>query len=230
VPPPLLLNREKRRNNQLFDTIPFAVSSTMLRLDCRSKAKTKMIKNTFAVLLTIFATVIFCSQQVSAQTRQTAPTTIQEVKRRPLTVAAPRECLSAFREFFSYLQKPGTNIIRDEVAQTRWLSQELRKALALKVATFTSPADDPDFPSNATFVGSWDNPTTYSLVSSRRYGSRAVIDVLYKWGPKTNYPGDERTSSFVFMLEDGAWKLDDIYTFRGAFVQAESLSQYLRGK
>ena len=30
--------------------------------------------------------------------------------------------------------------------------------------------------------------------------------------------------------EDGAWKLDDIYTFRGAFVQAESLSQYLRGK
>jgi hypothetical protein len=189
-----------------------------------------MIKNTLAVLLTIFATVISGSQHVGAQTRQTAPTTIQELKRRPLTVAAPRECVSAFREFFSYLQKPGTNIIRDEAAQTRWLSQELRKSLAQKVATFTSPADDPDFPSNATFVGSWDNPTTYSLVSSRRYGSRAVIDVLYKWGPKTNYPGDERTSSFVFLLEDGAWKLDDIYTFRGAFVQAESLSQYLREK
>jgi hypothetical protein len=38
------------------------------------------------------------------------------------------------------------------------------------------------------------------------YGKRAVIDVLYKWGPKTNYPGDERTTSFIFLLEDGAWK------------------------
>jgi hypothetical protein len=32
------------------------------------------------------------------------------------------------------------------------------------------------------------------------------------------------------MLEEGAWKLDDIYTFRGAFSQAESLNQYLREK
>ena len=47
---------------------------------------------------------------------------------------------------------------------------------------------------------------------------------------RRSYPGDERTTSFVFLYEDGAWKLDDIYTFRGAFVQAESLSQYLREK
>ena len=84
--------------------------------------------------------------------------------------------------------------------------------------------------SNNTFIGSWDQPSTYAIVSSRRYGKRAVIDVLYKWGPKTNYPGDERTTSFIFLLEDGAWKLDDIYTFRGEFVQAESLNQYLRSK
>jgi hypothetical protein len=189
-----------------------------------------MIKFTLAVLLTFFATSFSSSHHVNAQTRQSTTTTIQEVKRRPLTVAAPRECLSTFREFFSYLQKAGTNIVRDEDAQNRWLSQELRKALTQKVSTFTSPADDPDFPSNATFIGSWDNPTTYSIVASRRYNQRAVIDVLYKWGAKTNYPNDERTSSFVFVLEDGAWKLDDIYTFRGAFVQAESLSQYLREK
>ena len=189
-----------------------------------------MTRHTLALFLTFFATGFSCAQDGSAQTRQSTTTTIQEVKRRPLTVAAPRECLSAFREFFSYLQKSGTNIIRDEDAQNRWLSQELRKALTQKVATFTSPADDPDFPSNATFIGSWDNPTTYSIVASRRYSQRAVIDVLYKWGPKTNYPNDERISSFVFVLEDGAWKLDDIYTFRGAFVQAESLSQYLREK
>ncbi len=230
MPPPLLLNREKKRYNQLFNTIPLAIAPTMLRLDCRSKANTQMTKYTLAVLLSFFVIVCAHSQSALGQTRQSTSTTIQEVKHRPVTVAAPRECLSAFREFFSYLQKAGTNIVRDETAQNRWLTQELRKALAQKVATFTSPADNPDFPSNATFIGSWDNPTTWSIVASRRYGRRAVIDVLYKCGPKTNYPGDERTSSFVFMLEDGGWKLDDIYTFRGAFVQAESLSQYLREK
>jgi hypothetical protein len=159
-----------------------------------------------------------------------AQSAIVEVKHSAPAAAAPRECLAAFRGFFQYLQKSEPGIVRDEQAQKRWLSQELRKALAQKLATFTSPKDDPDYPSNNTFIGSWDQPTTYAIVASRRYGKRAVIDVLYKWGPKTNYPGDERTTSFIFLLEDGAWKLDDIYTFRGEFVQAESLSQYLRDK
>ena len=189
-----------------------------------------MSKHTLVVLLTIIATAFCFTQHSNAQTRQSPPTKIQEVKQRSVTVAAPRECLASFREFFSYLQQADTNIIRDEAAQNRWLSQQLRKALTQKVATFTSPADDPDFPSNATFVGSWDYPTSYSLVNSRRYGNRAVIDVLYKWGPNTNYPGEERISSFVLVFEDRAWKLDDIYTFRGTFAQAESRSQYLREK
>lgn len=180
--------------------------------------------------LIIGAVISSTAQTAFTQQRQASPTTIRELKTNPVAVVASRECLATFREFFSYLQKADSNIVRDETAQKRWLTQELRKSLAQKVATFTSPADDPDFPSNATFVGSWDYPTTYSIVASRRYAQRAVIDVLYKWGPKTNYPGDERTSSFVFLYEDGAWKLDDIYTFRGAFAQAESLSQYLREK
>ena len=156
--------------------------------------------------------------------------TIVEVKHSAPAAAAPRECLAAFRGFFQYLQKSEPGIVRDEQAQKRWLSQELRKALAQKLATFSSPADNPDYPSNNTFIGSWDQPSSYAIVASRRYSKRAVIDVLYKWGPKTNYPGDERTTSFIFLLEDGAWKLDDIYTFRGEFVQAESLNQYLREK
>jgi hypothetical protein len=155
---------------------------------------------------------------------------IVEVKHSAPAAAAPRECLAAFRGFFQYLQKSEPGIVRDEQAQKRWLTQELRKALAQKLATFTSPKDDPDYPSNNTFIGSWDQPSSYAIVASRRYAKRAVIDVLYKWGPKTNYPGDERTTSFIFLLEDGAWKLDDIYTFRGEFVQAESLNQYLRDK
>ena len=77
-----------------------------------------------------------------------------------------------------------------------------------KVATFKDRAgDDPDFPHNGTFVGSWDYPSTYSVVASRRYGKRSIIDVLYKWGHKgTNYPGDERTSSFIFLYEESAWE------------------------
>ena len=155
---------------------------------------------------------------------------IAEVKHNAAAVAAPKECVAAFREFFGYLQKKDTSIVKDEQAQQRWLTQELRKAFQQKLATFTTPQDDPDYPSNSTFLGSWDYPTTYSIVASRRYGKRAIIDVLYKWGPKTNYPGDERTTSFIFVLEDGKWKLDDVYTFRGEFVQAESLNQYFREK
>lgn len=184
------------------------------------------MKNIFAVVV-----LMLCSAAVGlGQKRPLLGQRITEVKHNAPSVAAPRECLEAFREFFRYLQKNESNIVRDEDAQQRWLTSELRKGLAQKVATFTSPADNPDFPSNATFIGSWDYPTMYSIVASRRYDKRAVIDVLYKWGPKTNYPGDERTTSFIFLLEGGKWKLDDIYTFRGEFAQAESLSQYFREK
>lgn len=174
-------------------------------------------------LLTSIAFVVMCAAPGFAQA-------ITEVKHSRQTVVAPRECLVAFRELFTYLQKNEPSIVKDEQAQQRWLTQELRKALQQKLATFTSPQDNPDYPGNSTFVGSWDYPSTYSIVASRRYGKRAIIDVLYKWGPKTNYPNDERTTSFIFLLEDGKWKLDDVYTFRGEFVQAESLNQYLREK
>ena len=30
--------------------------------------------------------------------------------------------------------------------------------------------------------------------------------MLYKWGYQTNYPGDERTTSFIFVTEAGKWK------------------------
>ena len=174
-------------------------------------------------VLMMAVVILFSSTAVMAQR-------ITEVRSNANTVAAPRECIATFRQFLSYLQKKEPSIVRDEQAQKRWLTQELRKAFMEKVAMFTNPQENPDFPSNATFIGSWDYPTTYSIVSSRRYGKRAVIDVLYKWGPNTNYPGDERTTSFIFLLEDGAWKLDDIYTFRGEFVRAYSLSRYLREK
>lgn len=185
-----------------------------------------MTKRTTAITICVIVSL----SVANAFSQKRPATTIQEVKSSGVPAGAPKECLLAFRDFFRYLQRNDANIVRDEAAQKRWLSAELRKALAQKLATFTSPGDDPDYPGNGTFIGSWDYPTTYSIAASRRYGNRAVVDVLYKWGPKTNYPGDERTTSFIFLLEDGAWKLDDIYTFRGAYAEAESLNQYLREK
>lgn len=155
---------------------------------------------------------------------------ITEVKSSTVATAAPKQCLNSFREFFSYLQRSQSNIVKDERTQKLFLSENLRKAFQQKIASFANSADDPDFPGNGTFIGSWDYPTSYSIVSSRRYGNRAIIDVLYKWGPNTNYPGDERTTSFIYVLEDRLWKLDDVYTFRGEFATAESLNQYFVDK
>jgi len=177
------------------------------------------MRNAFAVVL-----ILSCAGFVYAQ--QSAKTSIAEVKQTAPAVAAPRECLTAFREFFRYLQTSQPGIVRDEQAQKRWLTQDLRKALAQRVATFTSSADNPEYPTNYTFIGVWDLPSTYAIVSTRRYGKQAVIDVLYKWGPKTNYPGNERITSFIFQLEDGAWKLDDIYNLREEFGSPGSLHQY----
>jgi hypothetical protein len=46
---------------------------------------------------------------------------------------------------------------------------------------------------------------------------------MFTWGPKTQYPGDRRLTSYLFVQEGATWKLDDIYTFRGEFVEASSL-------
>jgi hypothetical protein len=177
----------------------------------------------FAVVLTMTSTLLVPAQGPTKHA-------ITELKGKTISVAAPKQCLLAFREFFNYLQRNEPSIVKDERAQKLFLSENLRKAFQQKIASFTSGSDDPDFPSNATFIGSWDYPTTYSIVSSRRYGDRAIIDVLYKWGPNTNYPGDERTTSFIYVFEDRMWKLDDVYTFRGEFAKAESLNQYFLDK
>ena len=158
-------------------------------------------------------------------------TSIKELPGKPLPVSVvPPECLATFRQLFNYVQQDKPSIITDERAQVRWLTKDLREALKQKLATFKDQPDDPDYPSNGTFVGTWDKPSTFAIIGSRRYGNRAVLDVWYAWGKGTNYPGDTRLSYFIFRLEDGRWKLDDVYTFRGEFASAESLNAYLRSK
>lgn len=153
---------------------------------------------------------------------------------------APAECLAVFREFFAYVQKTKPDIVTDEEAQNRWLTKWMRTAFVEHIKRSAKPEENPDYPSNGNFVGVWDEPTTYSIVGSRHYDfrnddnpndNRAVIDVLYEWdtysdGLNNNYPGEKQLYSFIFVFEDEAWKLDDIYTFDDEYASPESLRKY----
>lgn len=146
---------------------------------------------------------------------------------------APDECLRTFRKFFNYIQQSEPDIAGDPKAQIRWLSSGMRKAV-LEKQNFEdqqakeNPTDKREYPGNGSFVGAWDYPTSYEIVGSRLYGETATIDVLYKWGNKTQYPGSKRLSSFIFVKEDKLWKLQDVYTFDGIYNSAESLINYFR--
>jgi hypothetical protein len=153
---------------------------------------------------------------------------------------APTESLTVFREFFAYVQKSEPSIVTDEQAQNRWLTQRMRKSFVSHINRSGSPTENPAYPSNATFTCVWNQPTTYSIVGSRHYDhrngdnpndNRAIIDVLYEWdtysdGINNQYPGEKSLYSFIFVFEDGAWKLDDIYTFDDEYTSAESLRSF----
>lgn len=154
---------------------------------------------------------------------------------------APAECVATFRAFFRYVQRREPSIITDVRAQNRWLSRLLRKSLAEHVRRSGDPKENPDYPSNQTFLGVWNNPTTFSIIGSRHYDyrnadnpddDRAVLDVLYEWGENKDgnldnqYPREKSLRSFIFVREDGAWKLDDIYTFTDEYASPDSLRGY----
>lgn len=160
---------------------------------------------------------------------------IREVKSKHRTnKQAPSECLATFREFFSYLQKSESNIITDEKAQSRWLSKSMRTSLNGHIMRFGDPMEKPGFPSNSSFIGVWNNPTTFSIIGSRHYDyrnsknpndNRAVIDVVYEWEANDDernlnnqYPEQRFLISFIFVYEDDKWKLDDVYTFSDEYM------------
>lgn len=85
----------------------------------------------------------------------------------------------------------------------------------------------------------WSYPTTFSIIGSRHYyyrnsknpdDNRAIINALYEWDKKgsldNQYPGSKSLRSFIFVFEDGAWKLDDIFTFSDEYASPESLRGY----
>jgi hypothetical protein len=157
---------------------------------------------------------------------------------------APDECIATFRAFFRYVQKSEPSILTDKPAQGRWLSWQMRQSLANHVKHSGDPKKNPSYPSNKTFVRVWNNPTTFSIIGSRHYdyhnaknpgGNRATVDVLYEWGENKDgnldnqYPESKVLHTFIFVDEDGAWKLDDIYTFTGEYFTPSSMRQDFGG-
>lgn len=190
-------------------------------------------------IVTIFVTLCLVGGALG-QSKRLKQVENNPVKQRPASTKAVR----TFVAFFEYVKKYEPSIVDDLEAQKRWLSKSLRREMMEANAAWVeylkkNPHDKPDGPSNSSFTGVWNQPTTYSIVSSRQYdyrnatnpsAFRTMIDVLYEWGqendPENQYRGVRNIHTFVFIFEDGGWKLDDIYIFNDEFTSAESLYQY----
>ena len=129
-------------------------------------------------------------------------------------LSGPPQCVENFRGFINYIFGNTPNLFFNERAQDQWLSEDLRRAAANHVRTFlraqSEPTPPPTFPDNVTFVGAWDFPTSYRIVGARPEGGKYIIEILYIWGPGTNYEGERRPVSVIFVDEGGNCKVDDM--------------------
>lgn len=179
----------------------------------------------------IFLAVSLCTS-AGAQEREHGTARLREVKvQRGGSQSAPAQCIDSLRAFFNYLRREEPDISKDKEAQFRWLTEGLQKAMADKVAfedgkAKQSPSDKREYPENASFVGAWDFPSTYSIVGSRCYDKISIIDVEYRWAKGTQYEGNKSLRSFIFVKEANSWRVDEIYTFSGKFESSESLKNY----
>ena len=195
-----------------------------------------MMNRLLVVIVLILVASVTMPQATKQQNRSWKPrlenSPPREIKSKDRPSTAPPESLAALHRFFLSVFKPEPKLTRDKAAQAELLSRHTRDGIEHLWKTYAKfEKDNPGVdcsPDNDLFVGAWDYPTTYSIIDSRRYASRVVIDVKYRWGPETNYSGDERLVSYVLVLEDGRWKLEDIYTFHGESIDAESLTTSLR--
>lgn len=183
------------------------------------------------LLLILALCAVGYAQQPERKAQQTAP--LQEEVASKGT-GASAESIRRVSDFIRYVSRAKPDLATDAEARQRFLSRQLQEAFVKRqtlYAEFVKKQETPDPPpGNIDFVGSWDYPTSFRIVGSRGYPNRAVIDVLFTWGKNTNYPGDTRLTSYSLIREQGQWKLEDIYTFDGKFMQARSLLQEFRNK
>jgi len=136
-------------------------------------------------------------------------------------------------DFFSYLLKTKHDITKDSAAQARWLTKDVRHALAAaeagaNKASKAHPDEQVDGPDNGTFLAAWDPPTSFKVTGTKSTPPTARVDLLYTWGPKTQYPGETRAMTVLLAMEDGGWKVSDIQSHKSKFSPESTLLGDLR--
>lgn len=148
--------------------------------------------------------------------------------------AAPPAPEAVVRDVYAYLLEPKRDIGQDPQAQSRWLTGSLRELLraadGAAKAALKCPDAGPDQrpPDNGIFLDAWDPPTSCEVnyTSTEAFFSR--IGVLCKWGPGTNYPGEERKMVVMLELERGAWRIADIRSLPSKFSKENTLVRSLK--
>lgn len=137
-------------------------------------------------------------------------------------------------DFFTYLLSRKHEIVKDSSAQTRWLTKDVRHALvtaesAASKAAKAHPNEQVDSPDNGTFLAAWDPPSSFKITGTKVKDATATVDLLFTWGPKTEYPGETRKMTVLLAQEDGGWKVSDIQSHAAKFNKASTLLGDLRG-
>jgi hypothetical protein len=136
-------------------------------------------------------------------------------------------------DFFTYLLNPKRDITKDPAAQSRWLTRDLRHALAASMAgadkaAKAHPDEQIDTPNNGTFLAAWDPPTAFKVAETKSTPPTARVDLRFTWGPKSQYPGETRMMTVLLTLEDGAWRVSDIHSHAAKFNPDSTLLGDLR--
>ncbi len=137
----------------------------------------------------------------------------------PSTGPAPEATVN---DFFAYLLKPKRDITKDSVAQDRWLTKDVRHALATAMAgadkaAKAHPGEQIAAPDNGTFLAAWDPPTSFKVTETKSTPPTARVEVRFTWGPKSQYPGETRMMTVQLIQEDGAWRIADIHSHKAKF-------------
>jgi hypothetical protein len=192
----------------------------------------------FLIIVTVFFTVYFVkSRQVFSKDFEKSKIRgigedqkifIQEFEPDDLRrTIAPLKSLKNLRGFLTYIFSNSPNLFFNSDAQDKWFSSDLQKAIKrhLRIYEYGSLAmESPYFPDNSTFIGAWDYPTHYQVLDSRISGEKVEIDIQYIWGKGINHEGTTRRLTFFFVLENGDWKIEDIYHHPSEFSSAFRLS------
>jgi hypothetical protein len=148
--------------------------------------------------------------------------------------AAPLAPEAVVRDVYAYLLEPKRDIGQDKQSQKRWLTGSVRALLlaadrAAKSA-LKCPEAGPDQrpPDNSIFLDAWDAPTSCNVTGSTKDAASARVSVLCSWGPKTNYPGEQRRMTAVLQQEQGVWRIANIESHASKFSKENTLVRSLQ--